>query len=513
MSLISSINIAQQALSVNQTAITTVSNNIANVDTVGYHKLRTNLASVSTYGAANSAVSIANSLSGVQVANIQRYSNFSKECYCWQEESTSAYLDQYASSATTVQDLVNELNDTGLANALTNFYDAADSLSDSPSDITARQNYVSAADNLCTVFNNVSSNLDDVQESLVGNTVSVTPSELSDNVKDVNDILDQLAEVNKNIVKTNSLSNSNPTLLDQRDALITKLSELIPVNAKENDNSTVSISLGNISLVQGVEVQGYLSASNSLDVSGNLITKISVVDTEGNTKIDDVNSKIDSGSIGAILDLCGTDSTKLTISGIKNTINNLASQFASTLNNIQLNADASGTPLCIDKATNTLTATTAADAIFVNKNGLGAITAENISVNSVIIDDPYRIAAARTDTTSATYSNTQIGNNSNMADVLAVRTTTYAALDNMDMEDYLASAVSKVGTGVKDIMTSQETQAAVLSSAQSSLASETGVNLDEELMDLMKYQQAYQAAARIFSTCNDLLESLIHMAE
>lgn len=511
MSLISSINIAQQALSANQAAITTVSNNIANVDTEGYSKLRTNMVSVTNYGAANSPLSIANSLSGVQVGSVQRFANFSKEAYFWQENSTNSYLEQYAQSAMDVQSLVNELNDTGLSNALNNFYDAADSLSDMPSDITARQNYASAADNLCTVFNNMSSNLTTVQESLVGTPAEVYPSALSDSIDDVNNLLDQIADVNSNIVKTSTSTGASPTLLDQRDALVTKLSEFIPVNATENKNNTVSVSLGNMSLVQGLEVKGYLSASNALDVNGHTVTTVSLVDGQGNTTYGNVNSKLDSGSIGAILDISGTDPTKLTISGIMDTVDNLASQFATTLNSIQLTADASGTPLAIDKSTNTLTPAT--EAIFANKNGAGAITAANISVNANIINDPYLIAAARTDTTSATYSNTQIGNNSNITKVLAVRSTPFASLNNMDMEDYLASAVSKVGTGVKNITTSQETQATVLSSVKSSLASETGVNLDEELMDLMKYQQAYQAAARIFSVCNGLLDDLIHMGQ
>lgn len=514
MSLVSSINIVQQALSANQAAITTVSNNIANIDTEGYSKLRVNLASVGSYGViTNNPESVANSLSGVEVASVQRYSDFYAQSYCWQENSTASYLDQYSQSATNIENLTNSLNGSGLASAFTKFYDAADTLSNSPGDLTARQNYAAAADSLCSVFNNLSSNLTTLQQSLVGTSGSVYPSQLSDKINQANDLINQIADVNENIVKTNMSGQSSPTLLDQRDSLVTKLSALMPVSAKENPNGTINISLDNMSLVEGQNVKGHLSADNGVDVNGHIITNMSIVDTKGVTQYPNVNSSIDAGSIGAILDVSGTNSTKLTISGVMDTIDNLATQFATVFNDIQLNANASGTPLCIQNGT-PKTLTPATQAMFTAKDGAPTIKAGNISVNAAISNDPYLIAASRTDTASASYKNTDIGNNSNMSMVLAARTTTtYTNLDGMDMEDYLASAVSKIGSDVDNLTTSLKTQKTVLSQAQTNLAAATGVNMNEELTDLMKYQQAYQAAARVFSTCNTLLDNLINLGK
>src|SRR5574344_2028454 len=111
MGLTQSINIASQALSAMQTAMTTVSNNVANVSTDGYHKLRVNLEEVVNYTPlTQDATSIANSLSGVNVASIERYSDFYLQTYFWNQNSDKSYLTESNSIATNVEDLVNELD-------------------------------------------------------------------------------------------------------------------------------------------------------------------------------------------------------------------------------------------------------------------------------------------------------------------------------------------------------------------------------------------------------------------
>lgn len=568
MSLLSSINISQQALSVNQAAITTVSNNIANVDTDGYSKLRVNQAQIVNYTpSAGNPVAVAESCGGVKLTEVSRYSDWYLQSYYWQEDSTKSYLTQSASTASNVEDLVNELKTTGLSSALDNFYTAANTLSSSPSDITARQNYVDAAQSVCSVFNTMAGNLSDIQKSLSGTGISdgsLSTSELSNQVNKVNSLLDQLADVNFSIIKTSNGETSSNSLLDQRDSLLGQLSELVPIDVLQGNKGTVEVSLGGTKLISGIVVEGHLKATET-GSSANPV-KISIVDPKDSTKLvtADVTSNINNGSLGAILDICGSDSTKFTINGVLGNLNTMASEFANALNEIQV-GDPKGdgtTAMAMNKntkllvnsnnlmfvnssspnvttttvtsptvpgdvdgtTTTTVSGTTTIVTTKIDSSGLtktvttqtqSAIGAANISVNSNIVNDPYLVAAARVTDPSAVGVTAQTGNNSNVALVLDARTDSsyYSSLGGTTLEKFLSNAVSTVGADVQNINTRLKNQTLVVNEVKNNLQAKTGVNMDEELTDLIKYQRAYQASARIFSVCNDLLQELVNLGK
>lgn len=549
MTLISSLNSAKQALQVNEAALSVVSNNIANVNTKGYSKLGVNLAPVVTALSAQSANNVyvvANSLSGVEISNIQRYSDTYLQNYYWGQNSTNSYYNEYSTIASNIEGVTNELEDSGLETAISNFYTAVNSLSSDPSDPTARENYISAAQTICSVFNSTSSSLSDIETNLVGNASSTDGSELSGEINQVNSILDQLAEVNKSIIQSGVTGTSNTgataSLLDQRDTLISSLSSYVNVNVNLSSNGVANVSLGNCALVSGKDVIGNLSASNSVDSKGNLVTTISIEDVNGKTTYPNVNDLITSGSIGSVLDATGTDSTKLNVSGTLATLNTLAQAFANIMNTIQTgdpNSDGS-VPMSLNsdgtkivKATNQLFVNSGATTTIVTPTSTTTtttstgITAANISINPAVLKNTNLIAAARL--TQAQYTqyvadgtySTSTGNNANVALMSASRTKIYNAtydsggyetdLGNVTIEGYLANFVGSVSTKADNINTSATTQASVLASVQSKLSSETGVNLDEELTDMMKYQRAYEASARVFTTCSTLLGELIQL--
>lgn len=566
MSLISSVNIAQQALAVNQAAITTVSNNIANVNTEGYSKLRADQAQVVNYTpAASNPLSVAESASGVQLTGVTRYSDWYLQNYYWQESSTNSYLEQAASAASNVENLVNELKSTGLSSALDNFYTAVNALSNAPSDITARQNYVNAAQTVCSVFNNMSSDLTDIKTSLVGSGLSdgsLESSELSSQVDKVNTVLEQLADVNFGIIKTKSGESSSSSLLDQRDMLLSKLSDLAPVNIQQYPNGTVKISLADITLVEGTEVKGKLNVTETGN-SDNPVS-INIVDPENPAVAlsSDVTSYIDTGSMGALLDTCGTSSTKFTIYSVLQNLNTMASEFSTVLNKIQvgdINGDGTvamamnqttkqlvtSTNLMFVNASSpavttstvshatvagevngTVTTTAAGTTTIVTTRLSGgnttittktqsAITAANISVNSNLVNDPYLVAAARVADPTATGVTSETGNNANMAIIMDSRNDSsyYSNLGGTTLEKFLSNTVFAVGAKVEDLNTRLENQTLVVNQVKNNLQSKVGVNMDEELTNLIKYQRAYQAAARIYNVCNSLLEELVRLGE
>lgn len=518
MSLISSINIAQQALSVNQAALTVVANNISNVDTEGYSKQRVNLASMASDAAAANPTAQANSLHGVTITDIQRYADDFLESYYRSTNSTNSYLNQYTNVSSNIETITDTLQDSGLSNALDDFYTQAASLADGPSNATTRQSFIQAARNVCLVFNSTSENLKNLETSLVGDygvAGSLGASQINVLTGNVNDLLDNIASVNSSIIKTNVSGISISSLLDQRDILLKKLSDLVPTNITIESTGTATVALGGIKLVSGMNINGHLeltSSNSQPPVTFNVVK-------DGTTVVGNVNSLINSGSIGAILDACGpATSSNLTIAGTLKGLDDMASGFASIMNTIQTGDPNGDHSFALNIASNG-TMEVADDPIFVNKDSstvsTTGISAANITINSAVLANANLIAAARVaqGTTYNDYKDSR-GNNTNASLIVASRSNVYATeMSNNTIEGCLVNFVGNIQTKSNNLQTNATNQSLVLDQVSSKLESTTGVNLDEELADLIKYQRGYQAAARVFSICNSLMDDLIHLGQ
>lgn len=521
MSLVSAFNIAREAMNVSQAGITVVSNNIANIDTEGYSKLRVDQTEIDTVYSktTNSAIIKAEALSGVDVQSVTRYSNSFLQSYYWDKNSDYSYSSQYASSASQIEDVVNELNDTGLTKALSDFYTAANALNKTPSDKTLRSNYLSAAQNVASAFNTVSSSLSNIRETLIGTPANPNSSSLSSNLDSANSLLDQLAAVNQSIRTTKtSDGTASSALLDKRDNLITSISKLVNVTTSENKDGTMNVSLGGNSLVYGSNVVNHFSGSIVADATSTDPTaytaQVNLVNQETGNKTD-VTSDITAGSVGAIIDVSGpATSSNLTINGLMSQVDGMASSFASVLNKIQTTTDANGTPMALNSTYTALQAVNATDVIFKTSDGSATINAANITINSDLVTNPYKLAAARVTNIADT---TATGNNSNLKQVIAARTDAsyYAgtAISGSTLENNISTFVTSAGTKISNINSAEKTDKSVLSQVKTNLTSETSVSLNEELSDMLKYQQAYQAAARVFSTCNDLMETMVNLGK
>lgn len=509
MSILTTMNIARQGLSVNQSAINIVSNNISNMNTAGYSKENVNLATASATSYLGYGTYAG---SGVTIESISRSTDVYLQSYYRQQNSNYKYYDESSTVSSSLQDMTNELSGTGIEAALTSFYSAAKTLISSPSSITARTAYVEQAGTVAQMFNQVSQSLTDLQTSLVGdgvNDTSLDNSSIASNVKEVNSILNQLATVNQDIIKTNAAGCVSNNLLDTRDQLINKLSDYMPINVTYNKSDTVNVSVGNVNLIQSGNIMGTFSLSTGGAAEPAVMN---IVDSSGTITQPNINSQITSGSMGAILDMCGSAaSSGLTINGVLSNLNTLASGFAKVVNDLQTGTNANGTALAIDKTTNKLM--TSAQAMFVTSDASATITAANIKVNDSIVNDPYLVAAARCDTTSATYSADSIGNASNITSVYGTKTGSYAFLNNSNPEGFLSTVTGDIGVKVEAINSKLTNQNTILTSIKTQLASETGVDLNEEIVDLTKYQKAYQASARVFSICNDLLDTLVTLGK
>src|SRR5262249_33475124 len=212
--LISSLHIALQSMQAEQEAISTTTNNIANVNTPGYTRETVSLEESPSvqYGGLMFGT-------GVSVGQIASQRNTLLETRLNQETQQQSKYDSYLGTMNQVQTMFNETAGNGLQGSITDFFNSLQQLSTSPSDLSLRQGVLTAAQNLARSFNTTANNLAQLQQN-DDQTVTQT-------INQINNITTQIANLNTQISAATANGQNANTLTDQRDQLVTQLSGLI----------------------------------------------------------------------------------------------------------------------------------------------------------------------------------------------------------------------------------------------------------------------------------------------
>jgi flagellar hook-associated protein 1 FlgK len=435
-----------------QYALSVVSQNIANANTPGYTKESANLEEVS--GPSTGLYTGHGSLGGVRVASTGRNDDPVLDARLRTTQADSSMADTTASQLASVETLFPEPSSSGLGAQLNAVWNDWGNVSNNPggsSSTAVRQTLLSDTATAAGTLNTMSSNLTQV--------ASTTSQELAANVTTMNTDATDLAKLNGQIgIATATGANAN-SLLDQRDSLLSNLSSLAGAVATINANGSATV------LVNG---QTLVSSTTSNAVSVNSTNQISV----GGTAV-----TLSTGSMAAQVSALNT-----TIPGFQSQLDSMAAALASTLNNAQANG--------FDQNGN------AGTAMIGPSSGSGPVTAANISV---ILTNPAGIAAAATQTT---------GGNLDGSNALAVSNTGTSATSPDSM---YATLVGAVGTASASAQQRKTNQDAVNSAVLQQQQSISGVNYDQEVSDMMTYQQAYNASAKVLTTIDSLLDTLINL--
>lgn len=522
MSLNVSLGIAQRALQVNQYGLNVVSNNIANMNTEGYSRKTVELEESYPYQVVLNGKEYSMG-TGVQIADIKSQRDAYLDDYFRTQNTEASYYSELASGATKIADIMNELGDYSLQSAFENFYNAFETLATNPSNATYRLQVVEQAKTLVNQFNSLSNRLTNERNLIVGDPtdlsgVSVQNSRASIAVNDINTKLAQITNLNNTILMTSDATSA----LDQRNALLDELSAELPITTVNNSNGTVNIYLGNYALVQGNQQNNTIRiAQNYTDTTYTEIdkdnpVKIQVLDMDGKIVNDNVNNMINAGTLGAYLTLGSTQPDTLSYNNVLNDLNLMVNQFAKSMNSLQLDTNADGSPMAIsvDTTTGKKTLTPSTAALFTSTDG-SSITAGNISLNSVINDNYNLIAAARveTDAIGMPLDANAIGNSNNALLMANDYDANQPGLGGISISTYYTNMITKIGSQANTINTNEAMQSAVVEQISSDRISIMGVNLDEELADMIKYQRAYEASARIFTVASDMMQLLTTLGE
>jgi flagellar hook-associated protein 1 FlgK len=523
---------AQRSLMLNQAAINVINTNVANINTDGYSKQRLEISQQSIVANKDiTPLAAAQSGIGAVIDSISRNRDTYIDTSYRSAYTNNSYYSELSDNVGLIEDITNGLSDTGLQAAFKEFYTAAQQLSQNPTDSVVRTNFVQRAIDVATEFNEVSERLTDLKTSLVGNvndTSTLEVSKLGLACDDLNNKLASIANLNKTISFSTTQGDTPNSLLDNRDILLDEISQYIPITVTSGPNNTVNISLGSTALVDGfTQVGSFKYELQNPSVAGDWTTNppvLKVQDPNGRNVLNDVSSKITSGKIGAILDVTGSDADKPTINNMLEDLNLLAKEFATQINNIQKFNDSTTTvgttvqAMCLDSTAATPTLKASTYKIFLNQDDEATsndaqITAANIRVNSTIISTPNEVAAARINYATATGATAidlkGTGSGSNALLIAQLENQSFSSLNNTTTEKYLNSVTSNFGVKVRDVENNLESTDAILEQISLKRESASGVNLDEEYTDLIKFQRSYEASARIFNVVNEIMQKIV----
>jgi flagellar hook-associated protein 1 FlgK len=439
-----------QSLEVNSGALDVTSNNIANANTPGYSREQVEISEASPTVEGNITYGGGAVLEGVQSIRSQVL-QLQIDSATQQQSSSQA---QYSALQQVQQPFASTTDSVGTN--LSAFFSSLSQLSTDPTSVPERQAVLTAAQNTAVSFQQTEQSLQSVQSGLnqtVGQTVS-----------QINSLTQQIAQVNGKVGQMEKLGEDTGSLGDQENQLISQLSQLTDVQVIQTEQGQTITTSGGAPLVVG-------SQSYSLQSSSNASGMTQVLSQGQN-----ITSSFQGGSLAGTIQV-----RDHAIPGILTQLDNLASQFSSSVNSAQaagfdLNGNA-GQPL------------------FTDTSGAGA--ASNLQV---AITDPSLIAAS---------SDGSVGSNGNVANLLAVQTT--ALPSGANPVDTYANLVSLSGNLTAQANADTTANTASLTQLNDQRGALSGVSVDQETANLVNFQNAYQAAAKVVSTIDTLMQTVLVM--
>lgn len=445
MSLSTSLLTAVQSLVADTGALQITSNNIANANTPGYSRQLVVLQEATPTNDGNASLGNGVVLEGYQSVRDELVTSQIQQ----ETQAQSGANAQLASLQQIQPTFTTSTNDIGTE--MSALFTSISSLSTNATNSAAGEAVITAGQNLATAFNTTSNTLTTQQAGL--NT------QVTQDVSQINQLTQQIAALNPQLTELNATGQSTGSVQDQQNQLVLSLSALTSVAVTQTANG-VTLTTGNgTPLVVG-------SQSQALQTSTGSNGMVQVLDQNGSN----ITASLTSGNLG------GTIQTRdQTIPGLLNSLDTLANQFGTAFNAAQ----AKGFTQKGSAGTNFFTIPT-------------TVTGSAATI-SMAITDPTQIAASSDGTA---------GSNGNLANLSAVQTTALPA--GQTPGNAYSNLVYQVGSLTSNANAESTATTASLLQLNDQLSSVSGVSIDEESSNLITYQTAYEAAARVVSTVQAL---------
>jgi len=448
-------------LNVNQRGLAVTSNNIANLNTQGYARQQIIIGA----GFGNAG--------GAQVLAVNEVVSPFVELQLFTTSNAFGLADGRRQAVAQVEEMFNESQNGGLGKELGEFFNAFSALANDASSMIARQNVKDSASRLISRFNTLQRQLNQMRSDV--------SSEIGQRVTLINSLSSQIADLNGQITSAEG-EEARAALRGQRRELLRQLSEEVNVSYfEQDDNLQISIN-GAASLVNGTNA-GTLSLTNDISLGGTMSVSLAIA---GGAQAQDITSHVDGGRLGGnILERNTTLNDRL------DELDELAFTIVQQVNT----AHAAGYTL--DSATG---------VNFFEPLGGQEGAARYIALDSSITTSLRNIAAAAADPATS-----GVGDNGNALDLADLQNQLTMTSGSQTFLQFYQEMVGSIGSAAATVRNDYEIQSNLLSNLQLQREAVSGVNLDEEGANIIRYQRAFQASSRLILMADELIQSILQI--
>ncbi len=493
---------AQLAMAASQRALDVVGQNIANINTTGYTRQRLDIASINFKNTGMYSSSPAKVGYGVEITGISQLRDPYLDIQYRTQIAKLGTTDAYAAGYEQLSEVFDESTRDGVRDALRNISTSLTQLSEHVGSQEFDSMVRSNMQILLNLFHENASRLEDVRGDI--------QSSLADtDISSVNDILKNISSLNKSIKNSQILGNPALELQDQRNDLIDQLASYLPVSVKYRDEE---VGPGLFVEVLDIDFTASDGSKYSLisdtkfglfetDITNN-VASLTLTDTAGNTfaSVEDV---LGNGTLKGMFDILNQsgdfDKPSSPVKGIgyyENSLNSLVKTFAEKFN--EMNKAPDGT----------------ARDLFERIDPNAEWSASNIKIADGWSNGSYGITASKTEVGGAIGST---ANDNVMAMIKALNDSQSFKGGEHDTEffngsfyDCFANIESTLAIDLKSTNTLLSNHVSILKQTANARDGVSGVQLDEEGMNLMHYNQSYSAAARLMTTLDEAIDTLIN---
>jgi flagellar hook-associated protein 1 FlgK len=454
------MSLAGQALLTQQQAISVTSHNIANVNTPGYSRQRLTMA---TRTPLDSTVGpIGNGVTGTEIERI--YDRF-LGVQMNNENQSLGQWEAHNKAVEMLEIIFNEADGSGLSPAMSEFWNAWQTLTNNPSGQAERQALITQSQIMASTFNRLDSNLNQSRQDLDFSIIG--------SVQEINRLSEQIADLNAKIISMETGTQSANDYRDQRDLTLSELSKLIDIHMSEDTTGAISVLTANGCPL----VAGSMTWQLSTETNASGFQDVVWVDGSGSTT--NITGDISGGKLRGWLQV-----RDVVIGDYQNRLDSLAQTLINEVNTLHL------TGFALDGS---------GGEVFFN-----GTAAADIEVNANIVADPDLVAAASDPIRVP-------GDNTKAIEITDLQYQLTMSANTATFSDYFSSLIRDVGTEVIKSDSYYDHQAEMVAYLDNYRESISGVSLDEEMINLIKFQNAYTAAAKLITTADELMESVLNM--
>lgn len=504
---------AKRSLDAHKKALETTSHNIANANTEGYTRQKVSKAATNPYTtpAMNSPVGAGQIGTGVEVTEINRMRD---EFIDNQVRHESRFMGDWEAKSDTLRKLeviYNEPSEQGLRGVFDQFWESLQTLSKEPESRTARTEVMERGVSLADTVNHMYDQMTNLKEDL--------DDQIETKVQDINSIGRQISDLNKQIQNIERAQDQSPNdLKDRRDLLLDELSELTNFETAEDSQGRLIVNISGTSLVRGENFNGleFEEGENTGDSDGDIDEQ----ELEGGKVFwqhtgDEVEFR--DGEMKGLF-----DSRDEIVQGQINELREVMYQFQEKFNEVHRGDDAEDEEAFNYYATeDDFEGSEDAGKEFFDWLNNGD---ELMQVDEEIREDVFNIRAGREMEDEGKHP----GNGEN-AKILAQlkheriidegfyeKYKEHNGVDEIDttgtstFNEFIDAAVTSLGVEAQEAERMVENQEDLLNQLKNRREAVSGVSLDEEMTDMIKFQQAYNAASRIVTTIDEQLDTIIN---